>query len=237
MESISVWDNIIFYILAAVFLFSSIFFFIGGRIEQREILAAVLQNVHLTSQTNYSFEPKEEESPLPGANENFHEEQPEIQKEKLDYKDRSQENVNLNVNQKESTDTSDQSPFKRPVEQQIHHSHKLEETLIGNATEESAPTVEETVSRFQKPNVNGTSSIHSQQESPITAQNPHKCESCGTENRNHANFCVGCGTNLHVEQQPVKNDASTTPCKQCGQYNISRSNFCKECGSSLHSEV
>ncbi len=76
------------------------------------------------------------------------------------------------------------------------------------------------------------------------------CSSCGTDDRDGAAFCLGCGARLVTSVPPTIPAAVTDPiwaptapdvtvqsrqCGQCGAANRSSDNFCKSCGAAIGS--
>lgn len=59
------------------------------------------------------------------------------------------------------------------------------------------------------------------------------CVKCGTENREKAMFCKGCGGKLVTGQSPASVEGPSLRCPECSTFNSSDSRFCKSCGCSL----
>ncbi len=76
-----------------------------------------------------------------------------------------------------------------------------------------------------------------------------KCSACGTDNRDGAAFCLGCGSRIEAATPPSDSSASVTDaiwastaadatvqsrkCGQCGVANRASDNFCKACGAAI----
>lgn len=59
-----------------------------------------------------------------------------------------------------------------------------------------------------------------------------RCSNCGTENRDDAKFCKGCGASM-VMAAPHEAPMSMVACPACGTSNRAGSKFCAKCGTSL----
>ena len=58
------------------------------------------------------------------------------------------------------------------------------------------------------------------------------CKNCGTENRDTAKFCMGCGAKLELPATPAPEEKSIF-CATCGTQNSGTASFCKNCGTAL----
>lgn len=58
-----------------------------------------------------------------------------------------------------------------------------------------------------------------------------KCLACGSDNKENAKFCRGCGSSLNTPE-PVA-AVTTVPCLSCGQANVPGKKFCSKCGASM----
>lgn len=59
------------------------------------------------------------------------------------------------------------------------------------------------------------------------------CAKCGTENREKAMFCKGCGAKMATAPSPASVDGASSNCPDCATPNPTGSRFCKSCGCSL----
>lgn len=59
------------------------------------------------------------------------------------------------------------------------------------------------------------------------------CAKCGTENREKAMFCKGCGAKMATAPSPASVDGTSSNCPDCATPNPTGSRFCKSCGCSL----
>jgi len=66
-----------------------------------------------------------------------------------------------------------------------------------------------------------------------------KCPECGTENKENAKFCVGCGksfeeTPIEIKPEEIKDEPNTKICRSCNSKIPENSKFCGVCGESQH---
>lgn len=60
-----------------------------------------------------------------------------------------------------------------------------------------------------------------------------KCEKCGTENYDDANFCESCGEKLNKEKQNNTEEKNNLKCPICGNECAKEDKFCGKCGGKL----